>query len=135
VSNEITINVDWPITLPLPYVDYEGSPSNTTLVGDVKNGNIQRRSRYHRSYIHVSLIWVFSFSQFEEFKTYFQTTLERGVSQFKISLRYPQNSELTEWAVRFIGGYEAAYLDGAWSIKANVDLVNLVALAEISQTI
>jgi hypothetical protein len=67
--------------------------------------------------------WVLGLVEHDDFATFFETTLSNGAAVFALDLKYPRNSTLEEWAVRFIGGYESDYLDGMWQVSAALDLV------------
>jgi len=125
------------MSIPLPFVDYAGSPRNTTLVSPIdESANIIRRSRFQKSYVSVSVSWILTDAQYTAFKNYFETDLDVGTSQFKIELRFPQNSALQEWAVRFVGGFEATPIGGGnWEVQAEVDLIEITTLADGSPLI
>jgi len=120
-----TLNV-WPSTLPLPFVDYNGEPRNGVVMGKEKDLVILRRSRFERSYTTLLVNWVFTDAQFTAFKTFYKDTLGLGASQFKIELRYPSNSVLTEYSVRISEGFEATYQEGLLNVAAVLELVNPV---------
>ena len=118
--------ISWPAAIPLPLIDYSGGPRNGTIVSDVNSGAIERRSRFERSYAEIEATWRLTGTQYVTFKAFFSDTLGDGTAQFKLELRYPNNSVLTEWAVRFLGGYAAQYLNGMWEIKTTLDVINPV---------
>jgi len=122
----LAIDISWPVAIPLPFVDYSGTPKNTTIVSATENAIIIRRSRFTRSYTAISVSWVLTREQYEAFQEFFADTLGNGVSQFKLELRYPLNSALTWWAVRFEDGYESDYDDGMWRVETMLLLVNPV---------
>lgn len=129
----LTLNHSWPDTLPLPLLDFSASLRTGTLVDPADQAFISRRSRFNRFYRSMSAGWVLNIQEFDAFKTFFNDEIGNGAALFRIELRYPKNSELTQWAVRFgEDGYEAQQLDGNWSISANLDLVLLNELAEAS---
>jgi hypothetical protein len=128
VSETLVIDETWPATLPLPVVDFSGTPRNTTMVSPMENGNILRRSRYLKSYTSIDISLVLDPDEYAAFQTFFETTTDLGCALFKVELRYPQNTALTEWACRFLGGYEASYQEGLWSVTAAFDLINETVL-------
>lgn len=124
MSELLTVNQSWPATLPLPFIDYTGRPALTTLTGTLQEGRIQRRRRFVSSYVEVQVKWHFNASQFQTFESFFNTTLHRGISQFLLSLRYPQNTVLTDWAARFLEGYESLPADDSyWEVTSALFLV------------
>lgn len=123
----ITLDNEWPATLPLPAIDYSGIPRNQTIYSPDVAYFVERRSRFTRSYCLLSVTWKFDDDQFELFKT-FVDSLGNGTAQFKIELRFPKNTALTEWAVRLEPTYEGTYTDGRWDISAGLELISPIAL-------
>lgn len=119
----LTLDYEWPETLPLPFLDYSGVPRNQTLFSPDAAYHVARRSRFTRSYCVLSAVWHFSDDQMEAFKA-FLVVLGNGAAQFKIELRFPKNSALTEWAARFESSYEGEYNDGIWTVNAALELVS-----------
>lgn len=131
MSELLTINQSWPATLPLPFIDFEGYPTPSTLTGTLREGNILRRRRFTSSYVGVQVRWHFDANQFQTFESFFSVTLHCGVSQFLLTLRYPQNTELTSWAVRFVEGYESLpFDDSRWEVRAPLLLVQTAILSD-----
>ena len=116
--------IDWPTSLPLPFVEYAGEPRNATLVSQqLRGGDEERRSRFTSSFVQVQAIWVFNETQLTAFRTFFTTTLYNGAHAFKIELRYPKNSALDEWAVRFLGDVTFDNDTNMWQVSAALDLI------------
>jgi hypothetical protein len=122
----LQIDITWPATLPLPFVDYSGQPDNSTIASPPESGVISRRSRFERTYLSIAVNWKFTPLQYETFKSFFAEDLGNGTAAFKIELRYPLNSVLLEWIVRFSEDYKAAHEDGTWTVQAAIDVVNPV---------
>lgn len=122
----LTINNEWPDTLPLPLIEYSGTPRHATINSPEDTPSIDRRSRFTRSYNTLEVSWCFTHEQFELFQSFVRYDLGNGTAQFKIELKFPKNSALTEWAVRFEGSYEAEEVDGLWKVNAALELVNPV---------
>lgn len=120
----LTVTNEWPATLPLPSVDYNGAPYNSTLVSPIENAAIERRSRFTRSYCGVSVQWVFTDEEYQDFRAFVKGDLGNGAAVFKIELRFPKNTELTAWAVRFSAGFEADFDEGYWTVQATLETVN-----------
>lgn len=122
----LPLTTEWPSTLPLPFIDYSGAPRHATLMTNAESPAYVRRSRFERSYNTLSVSFIFNESQYEAFESFVTDTLANGASQFILELRYPLNSALTEWAVRFEEGWESNFNDGVWTITAILELVNPV---------
>ncbi len=123
----LEIDLSWPAALPLPLVDYSGASVNGTIASPVESVALSRRSRFHKTYGIVNFSWKLTQSQFKDFRGFFVGDLGNGAAQFKIELRYPKNSVLTEWAVRFSEKYDAVYDDGLWTVSASLDLVGPIS--------
>lgn len=116
--------ITWPATIPLPFVDYVGEPRNATLVSQqLRGGDEERRSRFTASFVQVNAVWVLNETELAAFRTFFTTTLCNGACAFAIELRYPKNSVLEEWAVRFLGDVAFDNDTNMWQVSAVLDLI------------
>lgn len=122
----LQVDITYP-DLPLPRLDYSGSPRNATLTNKPEDLAINRRSRFQRSYSMLSVEWVLTDAQFAALKAFVAEDLGNGTAGFKMELRYPKNSELKWWEVRLDGGYMAAHEDGMWQVQGVLELMNPVA--------
>lgn len=120
----LTIDIVWPAELPLPFVDYAGANRNATISSSFDDGPIVRRSRFDKFYVPASVSWRLTEAQYAAFQTFFADTLGNGAAAFSLELRYPKNSALSVWMVRFIGGYSCEYLEGIWSVTGRIDLID-----------
>lgn len=120
----LQMDIEWPASLPLPFIDYSGNPRNATITTPSENPSIVHRQRFTRSYSDLSVVWHFDDDQLAIFTNFVSETLGNGTAQFKMELKYPLNSALTEWAVRLGGGYESTYEDGVWKVMAGLELMN-----------
>lgn len=121
---------EWPASLPLPYCDFGGGPRNATIVGAVENGHLARRSRFQKAYTNLEVDWrLRNRTLVAAFETFYETTLGMGVGRFTMDLRYPKNSDLTNWVVQFAGDYRIDHGDGVHFINATLDLLRPTALA------
>lgn len=78
-----------------------------------------------KAYVSLSVMWTLLPAELDAFKVFFHDTLGQGTASFRIELRYPRNSDLDDWIVRFDGtGYEMDYLDGAWSVRSGLVLLS-----------
>lgn len=125
--------IEWPSALPLPHLEYSGAPRVPTISSSLDQGAIIRRSRFSKTYSQIRVRWVLtSASSYEAFSSFFADDLGNGISAFAIDLRYPRNSSLEEWMVRFLAGYEMDYEDGAWIIHAELDLIRKTTLSALA---
>ena len=121
----------WPSTLPLPFIDYSGAPRNQTIFSPDLAFGVERRSRFTRSYCQLSVVWHFSDSQMEAFKA-FLAALGNGAAVFSIELKFPRNTELTDWCVRVESSYNATFEDGVWIVQVGLELLYPVLIGEES---
>jgi hypothetical protein len=117
--------VEWPSDLPVPLESFSGEPLYGNSYTDVKSEALYRVNRFKKVYYRLSVSWIFTDEQFSTFQNFFDNDLFNGTSVFKIELRFPKNSELKSWAVRFLGGYEAELQDkGIWKVRADLLLLH-----------
>lgn len=121
----IPIEESWPESdIPLPFVDFNGIFRNATIAtSDDQIVLIEKRSRLKTSYDQIYVNWVLTRSQYAAFQHFFLDDLGNGVAKFTIPLRYPKNTELRTWIVRFVAGYQPNEQDGVWTVFANLDLI------------
>jgi len=125
----LTGYIEWPSSLPLPYRDFNGAPANASLSTPEKWVASVRRSRFTKAYESLSVQWNFEdLHELRKFENFFVNVLGNGAAQFIIELKYPKTTELTLWAVQFVGGYQSTSLDGLWQVQAVLLLVNPVEL-------
>lgn len=131
---QITADITWPEDtgshLPLPYCEFSGVPRNASIVSEKESPRISRRSRFQRQFSSISVRWVLTEAELADFETFYDETLGNGVACFSIDLRYPRNSELTPWLVRFDGGYQITKSDGLPVVEATLNLINPMTVAD-----
>lgn len=111
--------------LPLPSVDYSGEPRDSTVESKSNSPSIHRRSRFTKVFPVASVQWVFTQVEYYAFVDFYTNDLGVGTAAFRMPIRYPENTELTEWVVRFLGdGFSARWLDGAWQVTAALEMIN-----------
>lgn len=124
VPSGISVFTNWPLSVPIPYIDFSGIPRNTTLISAKESGSIQRRSRFVKAYDVVQATWVLNADQYFSFSDFFKHSLGEGTASFILDLSFPKNSELVSWVCRFgEGGYEATHESGFWRVAAILDLL------------
>ena len=119
----ITVTETWPETLPLPFIEFEGIVKDTTLRSPLQEAHIQKRSPSETTYPALNVRWVLESAQWGVFREYFNDDLDMGVSAFSIDLRFPMRSELTNWMVRFDGGYTGKHTEEVWTVSAKLELM------------
>lgn len=126
----IVVANTWPATLPLPSVDYSFEPLNTTIQSSTENAKIAARERFKCDYGTIALRWHLSPSQLEVFESFFLEELGNGTACFSIELRHPLNSGLTNWCLRFTGGYDILEFEGLRIVSGELEMVRKMALPE-----
>lgn len=125
----VAVNNTWP-DLPLPLIDYSGMPQGSGLVSDSTYGKQYRRNRHRIPYQQLFLKWVFDPFQYPAFQSFYIDDLGNGTATFALELRYPKNSSLTTWQVRFLGDINKTYNDGKWTVTGVVCLLQPVIIVE-----
>jgi hypothetical protein len=115
--------ITWPTTLPLPFIDYTGTVRMATLSSSLQQGRIDRRQRFTVSIPTLQVQWILSAAELVAFQTFFNTTLHGGTALFEMELKYPRNTELNSWVVRFLQGYQARRVDSFWIISVPLELL------------
>jgi hypothetical protein len=128
----VRLSAQWPEYLPLPRIEYTGSVRTSTLVSSSQFGLTYRRSRTAPIYTQLSVEWVFNREEYVDFKTFFIEEIGCGTALFELPLRHPKDSELADWAVRFVAGYKVQSGDGIWRVSAELDLVHPVVLSPLA---
>ena len=126
----ITAEIEWPATLPLPFFEFSGTEVNASISSPLESPRIHRRSRFTVNSSTHSVRWVLTEDQLEEFQDFFLTTLGNGVSCFSIDLRFPRISELTNWLVRFEGGYAITKSDGLPVVEAALRAIRVMEVPD-----
>lgn len=108
--------------LPLPRNQHDTAPRNATLGDTLGQPNLLRRSRFKPAYPILGVEWVFTVAEYADFQVFWRY-LGNGCAQFRIPLRYPEDSILTPWICRFQGEYSSQPLDGMWSVKTKLELI------------
>lgn len=119
------------VPLPLPFIEYAGAPRNATAQSPDEAPKILRRSRRFWTYQVFKVTWFFNSSEYYAFQSFYADDLGCGTAPFRMNLRYPKNTELTEWVCRFSGGgYGTSSLDGVWQVSANLELLGTYIVAD-----
>lgn len=134
-SSSANTVIYWHGTLPLPLVDYSGHPTHVSIASSSESAKLARRRRFRASGAEANLSWVFTVDEYDIFKAYYLTDLDLGAAEFQMELRYPLNSSLTLWIVKFIGQYEASYIDGNWLVKCTAQLLHPAAVDAQAQVV
>jgi len=130
MSNITTTNV-WPATLPLPAIDYTGGANPPTLVSGRRAAHFKRRRRWVQTYSTLTVRWKLTREEYTEFKAYWQDTLGHGSANVEIELKYPKQSALDEWVVKFLSDLSVTTEDNSViNVSATIQLLNLKALAD-----
>ncbi len=124
-----TATINWPSTLPLPALEYAGVVLDSTIISKSDQGLIQKRARFEPVYPALSLSWVFTPAQYAAFLTFFNDTLYDGMAIFALALRFPLNTSLKTWGVRFEGSFSSVQIErnGLWRVESNLNVLGLIS--------
>jgi len=134
----VAINVtnSWPISLPLPFLDYTGAARVPTIVSQAGSARVQRRSRWTAPYATVNVVWRLSPDEYLALVTYWDETLRNGTAKFTMELRYPKNSALDTWIVQFLGELEVTPIEnGIREVVAVLQILTLAVVTDKAATI
>lgn len=122
-------DISWPSTIPLPALEFQGGLVDSTLVSKSDQGLIQKRARFTPNYPALSLSWVLTPTQYAAFTTFFEDTLFDGMAIFALALRFPVNTSLKTWGVRFEGNFSSIQSErnGMWKVEANANVIGLIS--------
>lgn len=126
----ITVDIVWPETLPLPFLDYSGTPQNASISSDAESPRAYRRSRFFTAYEGIDVEWRLDSTQLAAFETFFYDTLGNGAASFQTDLLYPQNDAVESWIVRFVGGYSCDLSDGPSVVRSKFQLLRSTEISE-----
>ena len=107
----ITVNNTWP-DISLPFIDYTGTPHGSTLVSDTSFGRIARRNRFRPVYQVLSIRIKLNTTDHDTFRSFYIDDLGNGTATFALELRFPKNTALANWQVRFLNALRETYDDG-----------------------
>lgn len=130
----MTVDIDWPEGIPLPLLDYTGKEVTVTLVGDIDNGKIARRSRRFATHKDIQATWALTNSEYKALVEFYSNVVYGGAAAFAVELRYPLNSDLTEWQVRFTSELTTMHMEGHWMVECGLRLIRPTAIAEPAVT-
>lgn len=116
----------WPASLPAPLVaGYSLSPADPCIRTDFEIGPKRVRRRTSARQDSVSVSWVMSASQFEEFRSWFDDAedgIAGGASWFLLSLQLGVGGEGVSEA-RFSQVFTADFLGGGfWRVSATLEV-------------
>lgn len=113
----------WPSNLRAPVVGYGVKPVAAFIRTDMEAGAPRQRKRFTAVPHNLSLSWRFTAAQMADFRTFFNTTINRGTDWFTMTL--DAGSGLTSYDVRFVAPYESTLLSGVnWAVSGQVEVNN-----------
>lgn len=115
----------FPSNLPSPLVDgYAVSPVDQTARTDMEVGSARVRRRTFSTNDKVSLSWVFTDVEYQQFRVWHQSVIAGGASWFDIYLHTGQASPNVE--ARFVGPYKVAMVSARliWKVSADLEIRN-----------
>jgi len=119
----------YPTTLPNPSANFSGTTAAPVLRTEMDSGLVRQQSRFATSLRTYNVSWEFDAAEFEDFKTFFHTTLANGTKTFQLPMM--TDGGLTTIDVKFAGGvYNQRYVPvDRWNVSATLEeeVVQLVA--------
>ena len=111
-------------SLPNPLVEgYGGTQDRAFIRTEMEAGSTRQRQRYSAANTQLNATWFFSGTEMTTFKTFFDTTINRGTDGFTCTLDV--GAGMTAYDVRFTQPYQFSKLEGTyWRVSANLELRN-----------
>lgn len=115
---------NFPAGLPNPLVEgYGGSQDKAFIRTEMEAGSMRQRQRFTAANTQMTMNWLFSATDMATFKTFFDTTINRGSDWFTYSLDLGAGN--ITYDVRFVEPYQFSFVDGGhWRVSANVEVRN-----------
>lgn len=112
----------WPSDLPRPQLaGYQFTPVNAVIRTDMESGPARQRLRFTAAPIMMSAAWRFTDAQFASFRTFFDSTINRGADWYSAEL--DTGNGLATYDTRMIEPYQATMLsDGLWEVTGKLEL-------------
>lgn len=110
----------WPDALPVPLRAHQQAGDLLFVRTDFDSGRIRKRRIVENPREYWEVVWNFTGDQFEEFKTFFDETLENGASNFSIVLfGHTREAEFRE------SSYSFSHSDNLYSVTSSLMVVPL----------
>lgn len=115
---------NFPSTLPKPVIDgYTGIQDQSFIRTEMEAGSVRQRQRYSAVNTQLNVTWFFSGTEMASFKTFYDTTINRGTDWFTYTL--DAGSGMLSYDVRFTQPFQFSKLEGTyWRVSANLELRN-----------
>jgi hypothetical protein len=115
---------DFPVTLPKPLASgYSGTKTQAFIRTEMEAGSQRQRKRFSAVNQNRSLNFLFTASEMDTFKDFFETDINQGSDFFNISLDF--GNGFTTYAARFIQPYTDSYVDGGfWNVDCQLEVRN-----------
>ena len=114
----------FPATLPAPLIDgYSGTQDQAFIRTDMEAGSQRQRQRFSAANTQMSISWLFTAAQMATFKTFFDTTINRGSDWFTYTLDLGAGD--ISYDARFTQPYQFSYVEGDnWRVSGNIEVRN-----------
>lgn len=111
-------------SLPNPLVEgYGGTQDRAFIRTEMEAGSQRQRQRFSAANTQMTMSWLLSATDMATFKTFYDSTINRGSDWFTYSLDL--GAGITSYDVRFTESYQFSYIDGGhWRVSANVEVRN-----------
>jgi hypothetical protein len=112
----------FPSTLPRPQASsYSGQQDAAFIRTEMEAGSQRQRQRFTAANHTVQMAWQFTAAQMADFKTFYDTTVNRGTDWFTMTVDVGGGDATRD--CRFTAPYEYTYMDGGWwQVSAPVEI-------------
>lgn len=112
----------FPTGLPKPNIEnYGGSQDLAFIRTEMEAGSMRQRQRFTAANHQMTMNWLFRAADMATFKTFFDTTVNKGADFFTMELDLGDGFQTYD--ARFTAPYQYSYVQGGhWSVSANIEV-------------
>jgi hypothetical protein len=112
----------FPPNLPKPNIDNYGGVQDLAFIRtEMEAGSMRQRQRYTATNHQMTMSWLFRASEMAIFKTFFDTTINKGADFFTMELDVGDGFQTYD--TRFTAPYQYTFVQGNhWSVSINVEV-------------
>lgn len=112
----------FPATLPKPLIEnYGGTQDQAFIRTEMEAGSVRQRQRFSAANHQLNMSWFLTDIEMATFKTFFDTTINRGSDWFTMNLNV--GNGFADYDTRFTKPYEYSRIEGHyWRINASAEV-------------
>ncbi|QXO06754.1 hypothetical protein PHAGE_JEFFCO_19 [Acinetobacter phage JeffCo] len=114
---ELGIEPIYPVDLPLPQSNFNGSTNTPTQTTQFTSGRIRRRKIGRTATKKATLEWLFTPEEYDLWEVFFREELNMGCNKFKINMSTGGDSQTGEHVVQCIGDPSFSHSECNWIVS------------------